>query len=102
MGREFKGPAGTLEEFLTVGKEGDLLAELFVEPAVTAAVTKTDKSNIVLCKQLTLAKWCKVDFLQGHSYAGYVSTTIGHYTNNDICMYVDGKQAQSVHVNRVA
>lgn len=39
MGREVKGPAGTLEELasgLTVGEEGDLPAELFVEPAVTA------------------------------------------------------------------
>ena len=42
MGRESKGPAGTLEELasgLTVGKEGDLPAELFVGPAVTPAVT---------------------------------------------------------------
>jgi len=41
MGREVKGPAGTLEELasgLTVGEEGDLPAELFVEPAATAAV----------------------------------------------------------------
>ncbi|KAL0037305.1 hypothetical protein WJX79_000677 [Trebouxia sp. C0005] len=36
MGREFKGPADTLEELasgLSVGKEGDLPAELYVEPA---------------------------------------------------------------------
>jgi len=40
MGRESKGPVGTLEELasgLTVGEEGDLAAELFVEPAATAA-----------------------------------------------------------------
>ena len=40
MGREFEGAAGTLEELasgLTEGEEGDLPAELFVEPAVTAA-----------------------------------------------------------------
>jgi len=40
MGREVKGPAGTLEELasgLTVGEEGDLPAELLVEPALTAA-----------------------------------------------------------------
>ncbi len=46
MGREVKGPAGTLEELasgLTVGEGGDLPAELFAEPAVTAAVELTSR-----------------------------------------------------------
>lgn len=46
MGRESKGPVGTLEELasgLTVGEAGVLPAELFVEPAVTAAVELISK-----------------------------------------------------------
>jgi len=46
MGRESKGPVGTLEELasgLTAGEAGVLPAELFVEPAVTAAVELISK-----------------------------------------------------------